>query len=323
MAILEIKIQNEIIDLYDEEKIVQSFSLINIEDITKRESEYSNTFKVPKTNKNLQLIGYSDFLNSDSTIPYNRLDCEILIDGFLFKRGFVSIEIIDNDISLQFFTGNAGFYEIIKNKNINQINLSNNPNLKTTWNLTNVIALRNATEGIYFPMIDYNGMPTASTTVDVRLLLPAFFRKTLIQAIVEDAGYTLVNNINQSIDAYNNDILPTSKNDLKNDQETIDSNNYKGADNSQRGMTGYERISNPQIWGTNFYLTYRINQGNTGVTYNRFRFNQIIEGNPNRYSNLINTNNYYIAGLNGIHKVTIDINANYKKYELRTICKQK
>ena len=312
MAILEIKIQNEIIDLYDDEKIVQSFSLINIEDITKRESEYSNTFKVPKTNKNLQLIGYSDFLNSDSTIPYNRLDCEILIDGFLFKRGFVSIEIIDNDISLQFFTGNAGFYEIIKNKNINQINLSNNPNLKTTWNLNNVIALRNATEGIYFPMIDYNGMPTGSTTVDVRLLLPAFFRKTLIQAIVEDAGYTLVNNINQSIDAYNNDILPTSKNDLKNDQETIDLNNYKGADNSQRGMTGYERISNPQIWGTNFYLTYRINQGNTGVTYNRFRFNQIIEGNPNRYSNLINTNNYYIAGLNGIHKVTIDINANYK-----------
>ena len=37
MAILEIKIQNEIIDLYDEEKVVQSFSLINIEDITNDE----------------------------------------------------------------------------------------------------------------------------------------------------------------------------------------------------------------------------------------------------------------------------------------------
>lgn len=312
MAILEIKIQDKIIDLYDEEKIVQSFSLINIEDITKRESEYSNTFKVPKTNNNLQALGYSDFLNSDTTIPYNRLNCEILIDGFLFKRGFVSIEIIDTDITLQFFTGNAGFYEIIKNKNINQINLINHSNLKSVWNLSNVISLRNASEGIFFPMIDYNGMPTNSTTVDVRLLLPAFYRKTLMEAIVEDAGYTLINNISTNIDAYNNDILPTSKNDLKNDQETIDLNTYKGADNFQRGMNGYEIIKSPEILRTSFFCTYRNNQGNTGVTYNRFRFEQLIEGNPNRYSNIFNYNNYYISGISGIHKVSIDINANYK-----------
>ena len=137
-------------------------------------------------------------------------------------------------------------------------------------------------------MIDYNGMPTNSTTVDVRLLLPSFFRKTLIEAIVEDAGYTLVNNIETSIEAYNNDILPTSKNDLKNDQETIDLNTYKGADNSNRGMNGYEQLGSPEIWGETFYLTYRINQGNTGVTNNKFRFNQLIEGNPDRYSNEFN-----------------------------------
>lgn len=313
MAILEIKIQNEIIDLYDEEKVVQSFSLINIEDITKRESEYSNTFKIPKTNKNLQILGYSDFLNSDTLIPYQRLNCEILIDGFLFKRGFVSIEIIDNDISLQFFTGNAGFYEIIKNKNINQINLVNHSNLKSVWNLGNVIDLRNASEGIFFPMIDYNGMPTGSTTVDVRLLLPAFFRKTLIEAVVEDAGYTLVNNIENSIDAYNNDILPTSKNDLKNDQETIDANTYKGADNNQTKMIGYETVGYPVTWGIAFSLTYRSNPGNTGTTINQLSFLNLVEGNPDRYTTNTNGNNYYIAGVDGVHNVTLDINAVYKQ----------
>ena len=311
MAILEIKIQNEIIDLYDEEKVVQSFSLINIEDITKRESEYSNTFKIPKTNRNLQILGYSDFLNSDTLIPYQRLNCEILIDGFLFKRGFVSIEIIDNDISLQFFTGNAGFYEIIKNKNINQINLVNHSNLKSVWNLGNVIALRNASEGIFFPMIDYNGMPTGSTTVDVRLLLPAFFRKTLIEAICEDAGYTLVNNIENSIDAYNNDILPTSKNDLKNDQETIDANTYKGAERNRQVMRAWEIVHTPYTYGEFFSLTYRSNPGNTGTTINQFNFNNSIIGNPLRYSNVPNGNNYYIAGVDGIHNVSLDINANY------------
>jgi hypothetical protein len=311
VAILEIKIQNEIIDLYDDEKVVQSFSLINIEDITKRESEYSNTFKIPKTNKNLQILGYSDFLNSDTLIPYQRLNCEILIDGFLFKRGFVSIEIIENDISLQFFTGNAGFYEIIKNKSINQIDLVNNPSLKSIWSLSNVIALRNATSGIYFPMIDYNGMPTATTTVDVRLLLPSFFRKTLIEAICEDAGYTLINNIETSIDAYNNDILPTSKNDLKNDQETIDANTYKGAERNRQVMRGFEIVGTPATYGEFISVTYRNNAGNSGSTTNQFNFNTLIQGNPDRYSTNANGNHYYIAGVDGIHNVNLDLNINY------------
>jgi len=314
VAILEIKIQNEIIDLYDEEKIVQSFSLINIEDITKRESEYSNQFEIPKTNRNLQILGYTDFLNVDTLLPYQRLNCEILIDGFIFKKGFVSIEIINDNISLQFFTGNAGFYEILKNKNINQINLVNNPNLKTLWNLSNVISLRNASEGIFFPMIDYNGMPTNSTTVDVRLLLPSFFRKTLMQAICEDAGYTLINNIETSIEAYNNDILPTSKNDLKNDQDTIDLNTYKGADNNdiRIRMLASETAYYPATWGVAFSLTYRNNPGNNGATFNRFNFNTLIEGNPNRYSSNLNVNNnYYIAGVSGVHNVSLDLNINY------------
>jgi hypothetical protein len=311
VAILEIKIQNEIIDLYDEEKIVQSFSLINIEDITKRESEYSNQFEIPKTNRNLQILGYTDFLNVDTLLPYQRLNCEILIDGFIFKKGFVSIEIINDNISLQFFTGNAGFYEILKNKNINQINLVNNPNLKTLWNLSNVISLRNASEGIFFPMIDYNGMPTNSTTVDVRLLLPSFFRKTLMQAICEDAGYTLLNNIETSIEAYNNDILPTSKNDLKNDQETIDLNTYKGADNYQRRMTAYESTGQPTTLQTFFSLTYRNNPGNSGTTINQFYFRDLIAGNPIRYSNIPSGNNYYTAGVSGVHIVSLDLNINY------------
>lgn len=311
MAILEIKIQDQLLDLYDTEKIVQSFSLINIEDITKRESEYSNTFKVPKTNKNLQNLGYADFLNSDSLIPYSRLNCEILIDGFIFKKGFISIENIDDDISLRFFTGNAGFYEIIKNKSINQIDTDNTPSLKTIWNLSNVISRRTANEGLIFPMIDYNGMPSASTTVDVRLLLPSFYRKTLINSIIEDAGYTLVNNIRESIDAYNNDILPTSRNNLKNDATTITNNSYKGADNYLNGMNAIESIDLLDLVSPFFYFTYRNNQGNSGTTLQYFKFANFIEGNQSRY--ILNGFNYYfLCDADGEYNINLDLNINYK-----------
>ena len=299
MAILEIKIQERIIDLYDEEKIVQSFSLINIEDITKRESEYSNTFKVPRTNNNLQALDYIDFLNSNSLLPYSRLDCQILIDGFLFKNGFVSIESIEEDITLQFYTGNAGFYEIIKTKELSDINTDNTPSLETTWSLANVISKRTASEGVFFPMIDYNGMPTASSLVDVRLLLPSFYRKTLIEAIVEDAGYTLVNNIGtDTIDAYNHDIIPTATNKLYNDQDTIDANFYKGVDNYRnRNLSVATKEFTVPV--TTFDLSY------TGFDVFKFDF---LEGNENTFTNFPNGRSYFTSNVAGDYNVNINFN---------------
>jgi hypothetical protein len=299
VAILEIKIQDKIIDLYDEEKIVQSFSLINIQDITKRESEYSNTFKVPRTNNNLQALDYIDFLNSNSLLPYSRLDCQILIDGFLFKNGFVSVESIEEDITLQFYTGNAGFYEIIKTKELSDINTDNTPSLETTWNLSNVISKRSSNEGIFFPMVDYNGMPTSTTNVDVRLLLPSFYRKTLIEAIIEDAGYTLVNNIGtDTIDAYNHDIIPTATNKLYNDQDTIDSNFYKGVDNYRnRNLSVATKEFTVPV--TTFDLSY------TG--YDLFKYD-FVEGNLNTFTNVPNGRSYFTSSVAGDYNVNINFN---------------
>lgn len=302
MAILEIKIQDKIIDLYDEEKIVQSFSLINIEDITKRESEYSNTFKVPRTNNNLQALDYIDFLNSNSLLPYSRLDCDILIDGFIFKKGFISVESIEEDITLQFFTGNAGFYEIIKTKDLSDINTDNTPSLETTWNLTNVIAKRSASEGIFFPMVDYNGMPTGTTTVDVRLLLPAFYRKTLMEAIVEDAGYTLINNVDTSLDAYNHDIIPTSTNKLYNDQDTIDANHYKGKDITRNRMDAFSIKEIGAVSITNFLFE-------NYSTQNRFNLD-FVEGNEITFTNVPNGLSYFTSNVTGDFIINVNFNMN-------------
>ena len=302
MAILEIKIQDKIIDLYDEEKIVQSFSLINIEDITKRESEYSNTFKVPKTNNNLQALDYIDFLNSNSLLPYSRLNCDILIDGFIFKKGFISVESIEEDITLQFFTGNAGFYEIIKTKDLSDISTDNTPSLETTWNLTNVIAKRAASEGIFFPMVDYNGMPTGTTTVDVRLLLPAFYRKTLMEAIVEDAGYTLINNVATSLEAYNHDIIPTATNKLYNDQDTIDANHYKGKDITRNRMDAFAIKEIGDVSITNFLFE-------NYSTQNRFNLDYL-EGNEITFTNVPNGLSYFTSNVTGDFIVNVNFNMN-------------
>lgn len=304
MAILEIKILDEFIDLFDDnEKVVQSFSLINIEDITQRNSEYSNTFKIPKTHKNLELLGNLDFLNSTTTLPYERLDCEIYIDGFLFKKGFISIESLQNDISIRFFTGNAGFYEIIKNKNINNIDIVNTPSLQTYWDLSNVISKRSATEGIFFPMVDYNGMPTSSTTVDVRLLLPAFYRKTLMEAICVDAGYKMINEISGDVlESYNNDIIPTASNKLYNDPATILSNTYKGKQSTY----------NVQNFGLENQLYNKL-EFDIVTSLKDVNFSRFVSGNINNYIIPINNQPYYKSNLTSEFELNYDFNFTYKQ----------
>ena len=86
---IALEVNGRFLDLYENEKIVQSFSLINIADITKRESEYSNEFKIPKTTNNLEIFEYADYLNNDTNITYARINCNIYVVGLLFKIGFI------------------------------------------------------------------------------------------------------------------------------------------------------------------------------------------------------------------------------------------
>lgn len=296
---IALEVNGRFLDLYENEKIVQSFSLINIADITKRESEYSNEFKIPKTTNNLEIFEYADYLNNDTNITYSRINCNIYVDVFLFKAGFISISSIDDDISVRYFTGNALFYDQIKQKSINQIDTSKHQNLITTWNLTNVVNLRGASEGIFFPMVDYNGMPINTTTVDVRLLLPSFYRKTLMEAICEDAGYTLINNINtESLDAYNHDIISTATNKLTNDAISITLNSYS-AKAAYSVSQYFERKEDLNI-NNGFELVYDNNN------LLQFNFSDFISGNTNNYNSAYgNDASYFIANNEGEYTLTL------------------
>lgn len=297
---IALEVNGRFLDLYENEKIVQSFSLINIADITKRESEYSNEFKIPKTTNNLEIFEYADYLNNNTNITYARINCNIYVVGLLFKIGFISISSIDDDISVRYFTGNALFYDTIKQKSINQIDTVKTPSLKTIWNLTNVVNLRGASEGIFFPMVDYNGMPTASTTVDIRLLLPSFYRKTLMEAICEDAGYTLINNINtESLDAYNHDIIPTATNKLTNDAESITVNSYEakaGYSVSQAYQRAYN-LYQYQTFDISFYISNKI----------YYNFSDFVSGTETNYfGSSGNYQSYFVANVEGEYDVTLN-----------------
>jgi hypothetical protein len=226
MDVLEIEVNGQFLELYEDEKIVQSLNVLNINDITKRGSEYSNAFKVPRTNVNSNIIEFADFVTSNSSFPFVKNECSIYINGYQFKKGYLQLIEVAKDLTLRFYTGNIGFYNKLKAAKLNQLQLTD---LDHTWSLTNAVASRFNTEGYIYPLIDYNGVLSTGNSIDVRRLLPAYFDKTLMSAVCSENGYTLVNNISGStLTEYESGILPTTKKNPTIPQDILDVNLYQG-----------------------------------------------------------------------------------------------
>ena len=299
MDVLEIEVNGQFLELYQDEKIVQSLSVLNITDITKRYSEYTNAFKVPRTNANSNIIEFADFITSETSFPFVKNPCTIYINGFAWKKGYLQLIEVAKDLTLRFYTGNIGFYNVLKAAKLNQLQLSAYDH---TWNLLTAIASRNNTEGYSYALIDYNGMSDTGSTVDVRRLLPAYFDKTLMKAVCEENGYTLVNNISGStLTEYESGILPTTKKNPVIPQEIIDANKYIG------GQTPYEL-------GVYFVLFNIFQNSNFGYTTNGYRPIRFPYNNSNLGSNenLYDNGNWQSTGQYGTGIFTAQYAGNYK-----------
>lgn len=305
MEILTIKINGVDLDLYPNEKVVQTFSLLNINDITARQSEYSNTFKVPKTNNNLQIIDYSHYINNTTTFPFSKVTAEIYINGFLFKKGLIELVEIEEDISLRFYSGNIAFFDIIKQKSLKDIDANNNSNLIINWTLTDVLGTRNAIENVFFPLIDYNGMSDTGNTVDVRRLLPAYYKLSLIEAMCNDAGYQLINEVTgDALTALEKDIVPTASNKLENNADDIALNSYEGEMLDGTGDT------DPRIFG---FYSWTFSQFSS-VTHapiasgsKNHNFSTLVSGNPDRYVQPVNNLDHFACFYSGSYDISYNL----------------
>lgn len=310
MDVLEIEVNGQFLELYEDEKIVQSLNVLNINDITKRGSEYSNAFKVPRTNVNSNIIEFADFVTSNSSFPFVKNECSIYINGYQFKKGYLQLIEVAKDLTLRFYTGNIGFYNKLKAAKLNQLQLTD---LDHTWSLTNAVASRLNNDGYIYPLIDYNGVLTTGNSIDVRRLLPAYFDKTLMSAVCSENGYTLINNITGStLTEYESGILPTTKKNPVLPQDILDANKYIG---------GITPIEIGVVFGQ--IIVYQNNSFGYYLGTNVIHFpdsNANLGSNNNLYNNSIFNNGQYGTGVftaqyAGNYKITTDFEYIYNLVE--------
>lgn len=169
----------------------------DITNLDSRQGDFTYTFKLPLTAKNRALLGFPQDVNSASVIPYRRINA-MYIDGGQQLSGFLVVNTSTKEYaSCVFYSGNSDFFDLLGDKKLNDLDLSE---YDTYWNITgltpNTFTSKDNSSGVVWPIIEwgvddvnYRTLPVDTRTVNPKTLRPALYVHSLMNKLAELTGY--------------------------------------------------------------------------------------------------------------------------------------
>lgn len=189
---MRLKVADDFLD-GDNSIIAQTYAVNEIGSIETRQGGFSNNFTIPLTSKNKAILGFPEDINSASRNPYTKVDATMFDKGVPVADGYLKYQVV-NDTTLQasFFSDNVNWYNLIKDKTLNDLDLSAFDHL---WRHFEIIQSFDLDKGYVYPLIDYGefsaNAPNMSDQiiVNVEQMFPGMFVSTLLEQIYLDAGW--------------------------------------------------------------------------------------------------------------------------------------
>lgn len=210
MRRLEIYINGYLLDIDQETIFSLNLKANDVTDLSTRFVNYTSRISIPITDANRLTFGYSDVLNSASTVPYTAGVAKVNISGITVINGGVGIlqGNTGNRFQLTILEPSKGFFDAIEGKYLRELNMS------AFDALEDLDATCNTTSGIVSPLLDY-GNTTFITSpprfdINASTYLPSIYLSSVISAIFTDAGYSKSGAV-FSEDEYLKMIIPFSK----------------------------------------------------------------------------------------------------------------
>jgi hypothetical protein len=181
----ELYINGSLCDLSDFSIIGVTKQSNDIAELQNRQGDFTNTFKLPLTQRNILLCGIPNDVQSNSSIPYQILNITYIQNGVtIVTNGRGVIEDVNEFIELSVTAGNTSLSDAIGDITVGDLFDSN-----FTWNLTNVI---DTTDYWVFPLIDWRTdidtyFDTADT--DARFMLPCLKMPEFFQRLETYTGF--------------------------------------------------------------------------------------------------------------------------------------
>lgn len=200
-----IYIGDDLLDLYPDTVVAQTLKANEVGDLSARNFDYTNQFKVPFTPNNDAIYQNARNISSQTTIPYTRQTVRIVQGGLeTISNGIHVLKKASKSYEMYILSGAADFFDEIKSKKITDLDLSA---LTIEWDPD---ALMNETTGVIFPVIDYGGDSFDGTAMDSAMNLPSMYYHTIINQIFTDAGFAKSGAV-FSLTKYLNLIMPFGK----------------------------------------------------------------------------------------------------------------
>lgn len=182
------------IDVTQNNSFALSFSASKLQDIESRSGDFSTTFTLPLSNEVRRAIGYTNHLDSGSSLPYQVLDAKVFDRGVLVFSGFAKISRITENLELAVYSGNSNWIELIRDKKLNEVDYSI---LNFTMNAANVQARRLNLDrsGIVYPNAFYGEFQQPSTPWTFYDFFPAYYCNGLLLRIFLDIGWSVTGDL--------------------------------------------------------------------------------------------------------------------------------
>ena len=265
---LRLVINNKDVELYENAPVNLKFQFSDVEKINNPLASYSQSFRVPLTQNNVDIFGHLDQVTEVGGLDLRqRLSAQLLSDTYPIMDGFVQIKAvyltkeIYPEVELVFFSGAVDFKSELEGLYLSDLNLSSYDHDLT---LTNVQLSWLGTGNYIYGIVDTGQNWTADTfgTEGSPLTLPEltlFFKaKTLLDEIFEGAGLTYESTYlegtdfgkqfvmfanGQTVVESNDDFLESARTTLASDQ-TIAASTTAIVDLVDNGVNCYDQGGN-------------------------------------------------------------------------------
>jgi len=293
MKLIRIFIDENELD-YKEISVLVNYSIADInrfsDQFSNRNSEISNTLKVPITGRNRAALQFPEDVTSEDALDQNsKVSARIEVDGIDIIKGYFKLSEVFDALSniggyygLVIVGGNADWKNIIKEKTLDEINLTDHSH---TWDESTIDASEAGTGFYLYPLINYgkfsgNSSYLAPYTVEIKDRRPAVNVAQMFEQILNDAGYTLESNFFKGGGSYGRNYFHTiSGKDFNHSQSFVD------ARECLVNMNGNQIIDTPQ--GTDSQVVIELDDDTTNYNSTNNNF----DTSNNRY--VVDNNGYY------------------------------
>lgn len=225
MVTQELYINGQLVDLPNDGVVALSFAVNTLNEVKTAQGNISNRITLPLTANNLRIFGSPNNINIDlSPIIRKKLVCRYVIGGVeVIPEGAVEIgDINAKGIGILITSGNLDFFDVVDGS-IRSLDLSEYDHKYDFSLVENYIFVNNGK--FTYPILNYGDMTDASEFVDLRNIRPATNVKTIVDHIVKETGFTLINELELNEvtkKRYLNMVVPFSNDSFEHAQRAVD-----------------------------------------------------------------------------------------------------